>query len=297
MCAAKRPRAESAAARPPPLDARRANDVTASDVPSICGENPFSSRRQVLFSKTFKIPFEGSEATRWGQKYEPVAIEKFCAASGAKVSYPGYRKHAKYPWLGGTIDGLLTMPDGSQAILEVKCPFSRSFKEGSEIPAHYLGQVQCYLEIYDMEVCQFIQYKPRGIRTEEKLTVTVVPRDRSYMELRLPRLYDFWREMSIWMVQTERVIVIIQRAWRAYLAKKKVNEAAKQSFVARLRCARMIGKIAGFIKRSEINAAFNYAFSAATTIVAEIGSFPLASAGFFGGRKPSKDNNQIYLAF
>lgn len=72
------------------------------------------------------------------------------------------------------------------------------------------------------------------------------------MALRLPRLKVFWNEMVMWTAYTERVITVIQRAWRYYLARKAVVGAAKISMISRLRCAKMVGKMSGFIKTRDI---------------------------------------------
>lgn len=75
------------------------------------------------------------------------------------------------------------------------------------------------------------------------------------MALRLPRLKVFWDEMIMWTAYTERVITIIQRAWRFYRARRALQGAAKNSMTARLRCAKMIGKMAGFCKTKEVQRA------------------------------------------
>lgn len=280
-----------------PLDPQRAFDVTASDVAAICGENPWQKRRHVLFSKTFKIPFEGNEATEWGKRYEPVAIAKFCKATGAVVANPFYKKHDIYTWFGGTVDGIATMPDGTVGVLEVKCPLKRSFKEGDDVPSHYVAQVQSYMEIFDLPLCFFVQFKPAGVRSEERMTIIRVKRDVEYMRLRLPRLLDFWKEMTVWTAQTSRIIVVIQRAWRAYLARRAVDSAAKRCLVARLHCARVIGKIAGFIKKKDVN---NFRIregdaAGRSSIGVEAASHPVVPFSF-KSFAPPKGKQTIYVA-
>lgn len=227
------------------LDPRRGDDVTASDVPAICGENPWNNARGVLHKKIFKITSPDTEDTLRGRRGEPVAIALFCKKTGARVDYPGYAKHATYSWFGGTVDGIATMPDGKRVVIEVKCP--KQIKP--ELPGHYIGQVQSYMEICDMEECVFIQYKAAGPRSQEKLTMITVPRDRAYMNLRLPVLRRFWERMQYMGAYTNRVVTVLQRAWRMYLAKKALGEASRAQMLARLRCASTVGKIAGFLSR------------------------------------------------
>lgn len=229
------------------LDPRREKDVTASDVPSIVGESPWKKKRGVLFDKTFGIRQPDTAATLHGREYEPIAIKKFCDKTGAKVAYPGYVKHPVHTWFGGTVDGVATMPDGSQSVIEVKCPVSRKITD--EVPAHYVGQVQSYLEILDMEKCYFVQYRPAGPRRAEQFSIVEVARDRGYMATRLPALCRFWLDLHIHRAYAHRIVTVIQRAWRMYLARRKLGEAIRGTMVARLRCALTVGKIAGFARR------------------------------------------------
>lgn len=99
------------------LDPRRDYDVTASDVPTICGECPYSNRRYfdvsspqgyspntfiyhraVLYKKSLKLRSVDTAATLHGRTYEPIAIRKFCEQTGAIVELSGkdseYRKHS-----------------------------------------------------------------------------------------------------------------------------------------------------------------------------------------------------------
>lgn len=236
---------------PPPavLDARRDNDVTASDVGAICGESAWGTRRSVLRKKALALKSEDTEATIHGRKYEPEAIQKFCTKTGATVTYPGYIKHPVYTWLGGTVDGLASMPNSDTVVIEVKCPYKRQIKE-SEIPIQYIGQLQTYMEILNHEYCIFIQYKPAGPRSSEVLTILKVHRDRGYMSSHLPALYNFWIDMHCLRAYANSVIVVIQRAWRLYMARKELNQAINT--YSRLRGVNYMANLAGFIKKRKL---------------------------------------------
>ncbi|MDR3540506.1 MAG: YqaJ viral recombinase family protein [Desulfosporosinus sp.] len=237
--------------------------MTASDVPTICGENAFSTADSVLRKKVFKFDSVDTPATLHGKTFEPVAIAEFCERTGAVVVYPGYVLHNHYPWLGGTVDGIATMtrdvtlngiliPVGTVVVIEVKCPYSRQIKE-SELPGQYVGQVQTYMEILDLEICIFIQYKPPGVRAKAKFTMLAVPRDRVYMALRLPYLKKFWDKLNIMNAYVNTVVTVIQRAWRMYLARRAFDGAAKRRMILSLSCASIVGKIAGFMRKKEID--------------------------------------------
>jgi len=247
------------------LDPRRIGDVTCSDIPAICGENGFPGANAdgVLKKKVYKVQSQDTPATLHGKKYEPIAIAEFCSRTGAVVSYPGYILSKTHPWLGGTVDGIATMPRdmtfngitipaNSPVVIEVKCPFSRQIKE-EEVPGQYVGQLQGYMEILDMEACLFIQYKPPGPRSKAKFTVLAVPRDRVYMAIRLPYLKRFWDRLNIYGAYVNAVVTVIQKAWRLYLARRAFDMAAKRKRSMSFSCANMVGKIAGFLKRKELD--------------------------------------------
>lgn len=235
------------------LDPRRDYDVTSSDVPAICGESPWGSKRSVMYKKIFKIRSPDTEATLHGKKYEPVAIEKFSQRTGARVEHPPYTHHRTYHWLGGTLDGIAVMPDGSRAILEVKCPISRKILD--EVPTHYIGQVQSYMEIFDLDLCLFVQYRPAGLRRPEEFSITRIPRDRAYMNARLPTLRSFWGQLTITSAFANRVVIVLQRAWRAYRATKALKNAIKKLSVARdiLHAGCYAARFHGFVRRREIS--------------------------------------------
>lgn len=231
------------------LDPRREGDVTASDVPAICGECPFQTKRSVLYKKALKLRGPDTPATLHGRTNEHIALRKFCERTGATVvEYPcGYKKHKVYNWLGGTMDAIVKTKDGEVVVVEIKCPISRPITD--EVPVHYIGQVQTYLAIEnECPYALFVQYKPAGKRALEKLQITRVDRDVEYMRLRLPGLKRFWDQLQLWSAFTQTIVTVIQRAWRTYMRKKATDAAARSSMVARLKCAKTVGKMAGFCR-------------------------------------------------
>jgi putative phage-type endonuclease len=225
------------------LDPRRDTDVTGSDVPAICGESSWGTKSSVMYKKIFKLRSPDTEATLHGKRLEPVAIRRFCETTGAKVEYPGYVKHSAYSWFGATVDGVATMPDGSRCVIEIKCPLRRKITD--EVPIQYVGQVQVYLEILNMDLCLFVQYKPAGPRKAEELCVTPVRRDRRYMAARLPSLRRFWGDMTAKHAYAIKVVVAMQRAWKAEGC-KKASTLRIGCFMARVRLAIARKSIEGF---------------------------------------------------
>lgn len=218
------------------LDPARATDITGSDVPTICGENPFSNGRDVFMKKCLDLPSFSCKATEHGHKYEPMALARFERETGARIWQPGYMRCSTAEWLGGTVDSLGRLGDGGKHILdlqamcpdidlrcqdfvvEVKCPISRKIEE-DYVPTHYIGQVQTYMHIWNSPVCFFVQYKPAHSTArkthEEQFVVTAIRRDLMYMNSRIPKLYKFWTAMTAGKQYVIKVVTYIQRAWRA----------------------------------------------------------------------------------
>jgi len=168
----------------------RGNMLTASDAASAIGTNSYQTPNDLLLKKCgLGEKFTGNEATEWGTKMEPVAIEMFEEQSGEKVNELGLIPHPEHPWLGGSPDGLTD----SNCLVEIKCPMRRKIIPG-QVPLHYQAQIQLCMEIMDVESCFFVQYAPIEISwpNEAVFDVTVVPRDRDWFAKYLPVMKEFW---------------------------------------------------------------------------------------------------------
>jgi hypothetical protein len=57
---------------------QRKNAITASDIPTVLGENSYKTPWSLFLDKcnANEKPFVGNDATRWGNHYEDIAIEK-----------------------------------------------------------------------------------------------------------------------------------------------------------------------------------------------------------------------------
>ena len=166
--------------------ARRGTMLTASDVATAIGENPYERPSSLVLKKCgHGQKFEGNDATRHGEKYEPVARDLYCEKTGEVVHELGLVVHPEHKWLGGSPDGV----SESGILLEIKCPLSRKIED--KVPRHYLPQIQVLLEVLDLEVCDFIQYRPEPYEYQ----VTRVIRDREWFRQKLPIMKAFWDEV------------------------------------------------------------------------------------------------------
>lgn len=238
-----------------PLDPDRTNCLTGSEIASILGENPFPDQSpcDAMFKKKFNVHFPENVHTRHGHKYEPVALSCFLAKTHATLETSSYERSAKYGWISGTVDALVTMPDGRRVIVEIKCPLTRKIpKDGvQKYPQYYYAQMQTYMEITGRSVCMFVQYKPsmptpKGRKINpEVLDICEVRRDRVYMYERMPYLKRFWDTLYTWRASVERYqlkasLHIIIEAYRNFHRKipnntTRMHDMAASHFLCRLK--------------------------------------------------------------
>lgn len=60
------------------------------------------------------------------------------------------------------------------------------------MPDYYRPQIQILMEILDLEVCDFVQYRPGSAWDAPILDILEVPRDREWFRNSLPVLRLFW---------------------------------------------------------------------------------------------------------
>jgi putative phage-type endonuclease len=164
----------------------RGTMLTASDVATALGDNPYEKPSSLILKKC-GVPseFKGNDATRHGEKYESIARDLYCEKTGEIAHDLGLVQHQEIKWLGGSADGVTE----SGKLLEIKCPMSRKIE--NKVPKHYLPQLQILMEVLNLEECDFIQYRPEPL----EYVVVNVKRDREWFKERLPKLQAFWDEV------------------------------------------------------------------------------------------------------
>ena len=217
------------AQRSPEWYAQRNNAITASDIPTVLGENAYKTPWALLVDKcdANPKPFMGNEATRWGQHYEDIAIEKYSERYSKKVLSFGLLIHQNYSWLGGSPDGITT--DG--ILLEVKCPLKRKIVMG-EVPHHYLSQVLLNLEICDLELAHFIEFVPGKSDSDFQLNVVEIHRDREWFASEMPKMKDFWDSI----VKYREEGIQTHPKYRAPRVKKNTEEPGIELNLVQAKC-------------------------------------------------------------
>ena len=186
---------------------KRVAMITASDVGVILGlekrrgltgekiiENKFKEReryentmgechdnRMAISPAMNKVP-----ATKHGDYYESIALKHYEAITGETCHPFGLKTHddEQFSFLGASPDGLTE----SGKIVEVKCPYTRKIQKETRCLEHY-SQIQTLLEVFDLEICDFVQFKPSGKGTghsgdvsRPKMLIETVKRDRAWFE-------------------------------------------------------------------------------------------------------------------
>jgi len=167
----------------------RENMITASDVASAIGENRYESPEAFVKKKVLRTQWAGNAATAHGTLLEPLVRDLYDARYNKKSHEIGVVQHRKYPWLGGSPDGITE--DG--LLIEIKCPLTRKIE--NKVPKHYMPQIQLLLEIMDLDECDFIQYRPASVTAPEEFVVVRVPRDRGWFDKNLPAMQKAWDQI------------------------------------------------------------------------------------------------------
>lgn len=203
----------------------RGNMLTASDVATAIGVNPYEKPEGLILKKCGHNKFNGNQATFHGNKYEDEARDIYCERYGEVCHEIGLYPHPQYKWLGGSPDGLTE----SGKLVEIKCPLKR--KITPEVPVYYMPQIQLLLDILDLEEAVFIQYKPYELTWPGPMEfcVTEVKRDRDWFAQQLPVMEAFWNRV-LWH-REHGVEELLNKPKRTRKTTKKLPEAPQPCII------------------------------------------------------------------
>ena len=182
------PDTNSVQQRTPEWFAMRVGKITGSRIGSVLGVNPYKSRADLLQEMALELngissDFKGNKATRHGELHEPVAVNAYQQETGNSVLEQGIILHREYSFLAYSPDGLVTTQDGTEKLLEIKCPYSNRIPH--TIPAYYKAQVQLGMEVMGLPECDFYYWTKGATR------LTTGKRSQPWFESVLPELLSF----------------------------------------------------------------------------------------------------------
>jgi putative phage-type endonuclease len=145
--------------------------VTASEICSVLGVNPYKSRNVYWKEKLSVVRNEPEKERKtswiseWGVRYEPVVQKIVRQNFRQKYNIPwddpnevlfeyGMVKHPTLSFLGASPDGILA--DGT--MIEIKCPPTRVIEKDEVVP-YYYSQMQLQMECCELDVVDFIECK------------------------------------------------------------------------------------------------------------------------------------------
>ena len=165
--------------------------ITGSNVNEILRPRETKTYESLVFQKAYRYTkrFENA-ATLHGIKNEVRALELFKALTGKQVQEVGFVTNSDYPNMGVSPDGLID----NDAVLELKCPYSRKIEQGI-LPPSYYHQVQLQLLITNRPVAYYFEIKINGLLIEE-YNLVKVRKSYRWAQQNLHKLYRFIEDVK-----------------------------------------------------------------------------------------------------
>lgn len=155
----------------------RKNKITASDIATIMGLNPFKSEYRLFQEQMGAIepPLENERMKR-GRKLEPIARKLVNESLGSNY-VPICAEHSLHNFLFCSVDGWdISRPI---SLLEIKCPSLENHLLDNKVPDYYYPQLQCQMYVFDVRSCYYVSYCPDH---STPLAIVEVHRDDSFCE-------------------------------------------------------------------------------------------------------------------
>lgn len=202
----------------------RKGRLTSSNFGKICKLRPETDPQNLLKCFLYDVSFPTNKFVRWGIEHEPAARRFYCKLYPSYiVSQSGLIVNPKYPHLGCSPDGIVTLPTGEIGLLEIKCPasdrwrilspaecgldseFCCSLDENQNLKLktnhNYYFQVQGQMAICNKQWCDFVIWT-----LKPPLSVERIYFDESFWLKCLNRLNDFYLKSMFPELFTQRLL-------------------------------------------------------------------------------------------
>ena len=148
----------------------RGNRLTASDLGSVMGTNPYEKYINTVLKKCgIEVPFTTNKAIKHGIKYEEIVTMVYSFRNNLEVFEYGCIPHPTIPHFGASPDGIVDSnsknTDMIGRMLEIKCPTGRPIT--GFCPEYYWAQVQGQLDVCDLDFCDFVECLIQEYKDEE----------------------------------------------------------------------------------------------------------------------------------
>jgi putative phage-type endonuclease len=126
--------------------------ITATDAPTIMGQNPWRTTEQLFFDKLHDNRYRETEDIIRGKELEEPARQLYILKKGIHVE-PAVMFSNKNEWQMASLDGI----DVTKShIVEIKCPRKASKSKG--IPSYYYAQLQHQMEVTGLNEMDFFTF-------------------------------------------------------------------------------------------------------------------------------------------
>ena len=170
--------------------ALRRKGIGGSDCAAACCLSRWKSPLQLFFEKTRGMKMEeDNERMAWGRTLEPVIRAEFAKRTGlAVIECPFMFASQEYPYMIANVDGIVTEPNDSKALLEIKTVGEHSAKDWDDgLPLEYYLQIQHY-----MAVCDLTKAYCATLIGGNKFNYQIVERDTETINTIIALESDFW---------------------------------------------------------------------------------------------------------
>ena len=170
--------------------ALRRKGIGGSDCAAACGLSRWKSPLQLFFEKTRGMKMEeDNERMAWGRTLEPVIRAEFAKRTGlAIIECPIMFASQEYPFMIANVDGVITEPDNTKALLEIKTVGEHSSKDWDDgLPLEYYLQIQHY-----MAVCDLNKAYCAVLIGGNKFSYQIIERDDDNINTIIALESDFW---------------------------------------------------------------------------------------------------------
>tara|TARA_A100001015_G_scaffold142138_1_gene157720 strand:+ start:6883 stop:7755 length:873 start_codon:yes stop_codon:yes gene_type:complete len=164
--------------------------IGGSDAAALMGQG-YKTPLQLFHEKVGKAnPPDLSEniAVQLGSYLEPFVLEEAEKMLGHEIKSCGFKRHVKYKFIGGHVDGLIDW--NPPPIVETKTGMSRNYKHG--LPPYIEWQCRHYMMIFESPVCYVVAL----LLDQRKFVRFDIERNLEIEEEMLDKYLDFWRRVE-----------------------------------------------------------------------------------------------------